>query len=147
MLGRKLARALEHWGGDEAEALTWVDQVVERMAELGYVNDSQYALTKARRLHERGRPARAVRGLLAAKGVESEDIDAALARLAEQGEGGDLAAAITFARRRRLGPFRAGERAADRSRDLAALARAGFSYDIASRVIDADDVDSLCAGD
>ena len=47
-------------------------------------------------------------------------------------------AAVNLARRRRLGPFRrAGERAAMRGKDLAALARAGFSYPIAKRILDA----------
>ena len=41
--------------------------------------------------------------------------------------------------RRRLGPFRAApERQERRERDLAALARAGFGYDVARRVIGAE---------
>jgi regulatory protein len=51
----------------------------------------------------------------------------------------DLAAALALAKRRRLGPFRSpGVRAANRMRDLAALGRAGFAYDIARQVIDGD---------
>ncbi|MHA1114431.1 MAG: regulatory protein RecX, partial [Alphaproteobacteria bacterium] len=55
-------------------------------------------------------------------------------------EAADLAAAIAYARRRRLGPWRvAAARAERRERDLAALARAGFNYDLARRVVDAPD--------
>jgi regulatory protein len=52
----------------------------------------------------------------------------------------ELEAAATYARRRRLGPHRRDPeaRAERRERDLAALARAGFSYAIAQQIIDAD---------
>ncbi|MEK9755042.1 MAG: hypothetical protein VW338_17755, partial [Rhodospirillaceae bacterium] len=43
-----------------------------------------------------------------------------------------------------LGPFRAGaERPARRDKDLAALARAGFGYDVARRVVDAASPEAL----
>ncbi len=51
-------------------------------------------------------------------------------------------AAAALARRRRLGPYRAAEDRKDhRLRDLAAMARAGFAYDVAKKVIDAKDPD------
>src|SRR5207302_10704376 len=46
-------------------------------------------------------------------------------------------------RRRRLGPYRAKDRKDHRNRDLATMARAGFDYDLAKKVIDAVDTDSL----
>ena len=62
----------------------------------------------------------------------------------EDGEDPELTAAVTLAKRRRLGPFAAkppdGEQ---REKHLAALARAGFSYDVARRVIDGKDIDGI----
>ena len=53
-------------------------------------------------------------------------------------------AAVALARRRRLGPFRPEKDRKDkRLRDLAAMARAGFAFDIAKKVIDAKDPDAL----
>ena len=53
-------------------------------------------------------------------------------------------AAVALARRRRLGPYRPdNERKDKRARDLAAMARAGFDYDVARKVIDAASVDAL----
>jgi regulatory protein len=70
-------------------------------------------------------------------------IAAALSSLAEAGET-DLRAALRFAKRRRLGPFRTPkERATRRERDLAALGRAGFSYEVARAVVDAPTADAL----
>jgi regulatory protein len=60
----------------------------------------------------------------------------------EDGEDVDRAAAITFARRRKFGPFshrRAGAQRIDEEtrarRQLAAFARAGFSYALARKIL------------
>jgi len=55
----------------------------------------------------------------------------------------DLAAACRFARRRRLGPYRRG--AADRQRELAAFARAGFDRRTAERVLACPDEAGVAA--
>ena len=55
-----------------------------------------------------------------------------------------MEAAVNYARRRQLGPFFTGKVLDDtREKQLAALARAGFSYDIARRVIDAESEEDL----
>ena len=75
------------------------------------------------------------------KGIAAPDIAAALAEHEAEVENEDLEfiAACRLAQRRRFGPFRPPDKVGDfRQRDLAALARAGFAYDIARRVIDHD---------
>lgn len=56
-----------------------------------------------------------------------------------------LIALPRYARRRRLGPFTRdpSTRRDHRQEHLAALGRRGFGYDVARRVIDADDPSSL----
>ncbi len=133
------ARALEL---DPAEVAERVDRVVSRAAETGLVDDAAFALARARRLVERGCSLRTVRTRLREKGVASELVETVLEELAEEMGDPALAAARAFARRRRLGPFRpAGERGAMRERDLAAFARAGFSYETARRILDHDEAE------
>ena len=88
-----------------------------------------------------------IRGKLKQKGVDDDVIAAALdarGEDTEDGEDPELTAAVTLAKRRRLGPFAVkppnGEQ---REKHLAALARAGFSYDVAQRVIDGKDIDGI----
>ena len=84
-----------------------------------------------------------IAGLLA-KGVEGALIDQALAGLREEAAEPELAAALAYARRRRLGPYRSpAARAGLREKDLAALGRQGFGYDLARRVIETDDLAEL----
>lgn len=144
VLMRKADRSLAHWGGEREDAARIVDQVVAKLAGLGYVDDSQYAETKVRALNRKGGSLRAISARLYAKGVEPDAMETALRALAEDMPEPDRAAAIAFARRRRLGPFRPADKRADfRMKDLAALARAGFSHAIATQVIDAADADEL----
>lgn len=104
--------------------------VVARLATAGAVNDTAFAESRARRLVQSGRSRSAVLARLAAKGV---DADAARAAVPEDAAS-ELAAALILARRRRIGPFRTAANA-DRQRELAVLARAGFSRGIASQAL------------
>ncbi len=142
VLMRKVDRAARHFGDDPAEGSALVDRLIERYQASGLLDDRLYAEAKSRSLFRRGGSTRAIRQHLAARGVAAEVVDAALTELREQadcGEDPDLAAAHAYARRRRLGPYRPPEaRAAERHRDLAALGRAGFPFDVARAVVDGD---------
>ncbi|HYG91662.1 MAG TPA: RecX family transcriptional regulator [Azospirillum sp.] len=144
VLMRKVDRSAHAHGTDREEGARWVDALIERYRASGLLNDAGYARMKAESLHRRGASSRAIREKLASKGVARDEVDKALDRVGEDVEGDfDLTAALTLARRRRLGPYRLPEaRAAHRDKDLAALGRAGFAYDIARRVVDAEDPDS-----
>ena len=53
---------------------------------------------------------------------------------------------LAYARKRGLGPYREpATRREARDKDLASLGRRGFGYDLARRVIDADDPEALAA--
>ena len=148
VLQRRARRALAHHGsedGDEAQAQTWIEEVLDSLTAQGFLNDRAYAEARARTLAGRGQAQRSIRQTLRNKGVAEEDRDSALARLAEETGSAtdpdatpDEAAALAYVRRRRLGPWRPPESRADfRQKDLAALARRGFSLDVARRVLEA----------
>ncbi len=136
----RAARAAEHAGGeaDRAEPARWVDALVTRYVASGLLDDRAYAEAASASLRRQGRSARAIRQKLATKGIGKEEAEAALARAGGADDAAELRAAAALARRRRLGPFGPAEgRRERRARDLASLARAGFGYDTARRVIDA----------
>lgn len=150
MMG-KIHRSSTHHGTDIAEAETWLDAVIEKFERLGYLNDPEFAEMRARGLHNRGTPLAGIRFKLRQQGIGDDDIEAALATLEDETESTnlDLDSAIRLARRRRLGPYRSDDadvRKERREKDLSALARAGFSYDIAQKIIDSDSVEELEGG-
>ena len=145
VLERKIRRRLPPEDDMPAEAGAMVAAIVAKAIAQGWIDDAIYAEQKARGLHRRGASLRVIRQTLAHKGIGAETRETALVRLEEEtGPKLDLAAAITLARRRKLGPFRReGERAAHRERDMAVLGRAGFPYDLVRGVILAEDADTL----
>jgi regulatory protein len=119
------------WNGEGAPD---VERLVRRFAETGLVDDASFALAKSRSLSERGYGGGRVRQALRAAGIEEADGEAARELAADQA----VDAALRFARRKRIGPF-ASERP-DRlglERALAAMIRAGHSFELARTVIDA----------
>ena len=139
VLARKIALSCRHHGEDPAAHRQALDDVVARCVSSGLVDDKRFAEARAATLRRRGRSARAVAATLSAKGVGRE--------LAEQvssvGDEAELTAARKAARRKRLGPWSRGDRATSRQKDLAAMARAGFTITVARAVIDgAEDEDA-----
>ncbi|MCK6547222.1 RecX family transcriptional regulator [Myxococcota bacterium] len=141
-------RVRRHAPDTLTEATPHIDAIVERFERARLVDDRVFAAAKASSLTRAGASARMIREKLALKGVKSDLIGETLAELGDARDV-ELRAAVAYARRRRLGPF-ARERTddarrEDRDRELAALARRGFSFEIARRVIDASDADALDA--
>jgi regulatory protein len=125
-----------------------IEIVVARFVDAGVIDDKAFAQTKARALHRRGTSNRLTRQKLKMAGVGGDTLDEAMEDLDVELDmtpvQREQRAAAALARRRRLGPYRAAEARKDhRLRDLAAMARAGFASDVARKVIDAKDPDSL----
>ena len=128
---RKAARAArdpEVVAADIAGCREFIEGIIARFREVGLINDAAYAKSRARSLSRSGRSRRAIASHLAAKGVDQETAREALPNDAEI----ELAAALTFARKRRIGPY-AREAPDDRDlarkakqKALAAMGRAGF---------------------
>lgn len=145
VLLRRIDRAARDGRCDAEEARSWIDPVVEKFKRLGYIDDAAFAETKAVSLRRRGDSARKIRMTLSQKGVGEDLIAQALDAHDREVEGdAEFAAAARLAQRRRLGPMRSEpERSERRDKDMAALARTGFSLDVARRVLDLPDPDAL----
>ncbi|MEZ4222076.1 MAG: RecX family transcriptional regulator [Polyangiaceae bacterium] len=139
VLSRQLRRHQREASPELLElAAQHIEGLLQRYAQSGVLDDRRYASTIAWSLRERGASSRAIEHKLSVRGVSSDDIREAIhAADRDQVQDAELAAARRFTRRRRLGPHRsAAERKAKRDRDLGALARAGFSLDVARRVLE-----------
>ncbi|MBS2011389.1 MAG: RecX family transcriptional regulator [Deltaproteobacteria bacterium] len=109
--------------------------VLERLSSSGLVDDERFARQRASALARGGKSRRAVVFDLARRGVEESIAREAGARDAAT----ELAAAVTFARKKRLGPFAKETPSPElRRKWLAAFARAGYGYDVAERALRLD---------
>lgn len=132
------------WEGQEA-ADHAAARIVERFEDLGYVNDGAFAEARAASLGRRGYGERRVAEALNAAGIEEED--AGLAR--ELARENAWAAALRFAKRRRVGPYATETLDRDqKQKAFAAMIRAGHPADIARRLLEiapGGDVEALDA--
>jgi len=130
-LRKHLRELVRRRGGDEA-LRQHIEALLERYRGSGLVNDERFAGNLTERLQGRGASRRMVVQKLRSRGVSRDVAEAAV----RASPASDLVAARAYARRRRLGPHRPeAERAPNRRRDLAALARQGFDHDTASRAL------------
>ena len=144
VLMRKVEGSARFHGTERDGGAAVVDRLIARYEDSGLLDDRAYAEARAAALHRRGASARAIRARLLGKGVDRDLIEAALAARASGPGEPELAAALAYARRRRLGPYRPpAARKSMREKDLASLARAGFAYDIARRVVEAETAEEL----
>lgn len=136
-LSRKVRRA-EAVHGVEPRAAEWIEALVDKLTRLGFLDDARVAQARAQALRARGASRRLVAQKLRQQGLDAEPalarVDGADTALDEGGSDhrghAELAAARAYAKRRRLG-------SRERDKALAALARQGFSFQVARRALDA----------
>lgn len=144
VLRRRALREAAALGLEAASVEAAIEALLDELARLGLVDDRAFAETRARRLVEKGRPARRIVQELAAKGVDRELATDVLEGLGEGTPELDLEAALAFARRRRLGPYAVpGGQERTPEQALAAFARAGFAYGVARRVLAASSIEEI----
>ena len=137
-LEKYLTRKIRERGWD-SEALPDIGALVERFVENGYVDDAVYGRAKAGGLLSRGYGGRRVDQALRAAGIDEETRDCF-----QPGEYEARTAILHLARRRKFGPFGSAgphsdsqAKAKRHEKQLAAMIRAGHTFEAARRVLDA----------
>lgn len=125
-----LARKLRERGWDGADQPD-LEGLADHFAELGYVDDAAFALSKAQGLAVRGFGKRRLAQKLRIAGVADEDGRAAFDHADQEA----VSAALRFAERRRLGPFaRSVPDPRAREKAVAAMVRAGHGFPLARAI-------------
>mgnify|MGYP001793604516 CR=1 FL=1 len=143
-LREKATPQLEHFDLSEEKLMEDVGKVVADMIKAGFINDSEFAASKARIMARQGRSVAQIGLKLQEMEFSEADQAQALDKLGEDKNALDRRAAARFVKRRRFGPYKPEEtRGERRNKELASLARQGFSFDVATRVIDAENVEII----
>ncbi|MBL0923508.1 MAG: regulatory protein RecX [Sphingomonadaceae bacterium] len=138
-LGTYLTRKIRERGWD-GERHTDVAALVEQFAELGYIDDAQFAEARSRSFVRRGYGERRLDEDLRAGGIGHADAVAAKEHMSES----SFAAAENFARRKRIGPFASTSASPEkRQKQLQAFLRAGHGFALSKRFVEADVGDEL----
>ncbi len=129
---------------DKKRMAALIARKVEECRERGYVDDEEFAKTRSARLRKQGVSLAGIRRKLAERGVEKDVIDRILDTM-DDSDAAKMKAAAIHARRRRLGPYARREKLREgwQNRHLGSFARAGFSYDVARRILEFEDAESF----
>ncbi len=144
LLKQRVEKSCKHHGTDIEESMELVDELITRYLECEILNDKIYAISKARGFRNKGNSSKLIYSKLAQKGLNKSDIAYALNKVDQEirsnNEQQDIEyiSALRHAERKRLGSFRIRESNKENiyQKDLASLARAGFSYEISKKALD-----------
>ena len=118
---------------EPAEMRALIDGVVDRLTRGRLIDDAAYGRGRAAALARKGLPAWRIKADLG-----RQDVDVAEPSVAEALDLDEPAQAARLAQRKRLGPYRPGEREPYRDKDVRALVRAGFPVGLAKRIVDGE---------
>lgn len=127
-------QAAEQAYGPTPNAKAWVQETLDTLTAQGLINDAEFARTRVAKGLRLGKSRRLIAQDLAAAGVDAEDAEQAIREGFTSSEDPELEAAKRYAAKRGLGHHRP-DPAAFKKKDMGAMARRGFSYNIARRAL------------
>lgn len=135
VLHRKIDRSCRFHGLEPRPFYPFVETLLERYKTSGLLNDTQFAEARVSSFRRQGLSKQAILSKLSVKGLSAADIEQALSKADAETEDAELSAAKAYIKRKRLGVHRTKETENPLAKDLASLARAGFSYAVAVRAL------------
>lgn len=136
---RKVKRScLHHKDQDLAACTTLVEDLVVKFERSGLLNDEIYTGGSVNSLRRQGKSKKAIEAKLTQKGINSQLIELKLRDYDENSGSNpsetELKAALMLTKKKKLGKFRVNPDQKP-EKELATLARAGFSYEIARKAL------------
>ncbi len=149
VMKRKVKRScMHHTEQDYDLCAQMVDTLADRFENSGLLDDNLYTNGLVASLRRKGLSRSAIINKMRVKGIETEKTIHALENLDNDNyENFNVAeeqAALTLAKKKRIGPFFTGEEQ-NIKKSLGIFARAGFSYQVAKATldIDSDEIDNI----
>ena len=150
VMSRKIIRSSKHYEENPSKHFESLEELIEKLIKLGYLNDESYTRGQVRSYRRKGEGKRKIIQRIKLKGVDDDLISHVIDEIdAEDNQRFDrmdddidtindpeLKAALTYIKRKKLGIYRRKKDEKSKQKDLASLARAGYSYNIASKALD-----------
>ena len=119
-----------------------IEEVISLMADYGYVDDEALAASKTRQGVLSGQSSRQLTAKLKQMGVNDDVTEQALKARQDDWHDPEWAAILIAARKKRLGPFGPEVDFEGQQKQMAKLARAGFSLDLIRKCLAIEDRES-----
>jgi len=122
---------------NKKEIFNLIDSVITTLVDNKFVSDRHYSDIKSKTFLKRGYSLNKIRYSLIKKGIDEKYIKASISKIKEKESDPDFFSAIKLCKKRRIGPIREeNNRSLFYKKDIAILARSGFSYELSKKILD-----------
>ena len=119
------------------EIFNLIDSVITSLVVQKFLSDKYYSDTKSKAFLKRGYSLNKIRYSLIKQGIDEKYIKDSISKIKEKESEPDFFSAIKICKKRRIGPNREeNNRSLFYKKDIAILARSGFSYEISKKVLE-----------
>jgi len=119
------------------EIFNLIDTVILSLEEQKFLSDKYYSDAKSKAFLRKGYSLNKIRYNLIKKGIDDKYIKSSISKIRENESDPDFFSAIKMCKRRRIGACRdESNRTLFYKKDISILARAGFSYEVAKKVLE-----------
>ena len=119
------------------EIFDLIDSVINTLVDQKFLNDKYYSDAKSKVFYRKGYSLNKIRYSLIKKGIDQKYIQDSISIIKENECDPDFFSAIRICRKKRIGPNREeNNRSLFYKKDIAILARSGFSYETSKKVLD-----------
>ena len=119
------------------EIFDLIDSVVNTLVDQKFLNDKYYSDAKSKVFYRKGYSLNKIRYSLIKKGIDQKYIQDSISKIKENESDPDFFSAIRICKKKRIGPNREeNNRSLFYKKDIAILARSGFSYETSKKVLD-----------
>ena len=119
------------------EIFDLIDSVINTLVDQKFLNDKYYSDAKSKVFYRKGYLLNKIRYSLIKKGIDQKYIQDSISKIKENESDPDFFSAIRICRKKRIGPNREeNNRSLFYKKDIAILARSGFSYETSKKVLD-----------
>jgi len=119
------------------EIFNLIDSVITTLVDNKFISDRHYSDIKSKTFLKRGYSLNKIRYSLIKKGIDEKYIKASISKIKEKESDPDFFSAIKLCKKRRIGPIREeNNRSLFYKKDIAILARSGFSYELSKKILD-----------
>ena len=111
--------------------------MINTLVDQKFLNDKYYSDAKSKVFYRKGYSLNKIRYSLIKKGIDQKYIQDSISKIKENESDPDFFSAIRICRKKRIGPNREeNNRSLFYKKDIAILARSGFSYETSKKVLD-----------
>ena len=119
------------------EIFDLIDSVINTLVDQKFLNDKYYSDAKSKVFYRKGYSLNKIRYSLIKKGIDQKYIQDSISKIKENESDPDFFSAIRICKKKRIGPNREeNNRSLFYKKDIAILARSGFSYETSKKVLD-----------